>query len=48
MSKNTIEEAKELVREGESPFWVRFEVEKENQMVLGYMGSPLVRVSTWK
>ncbi|XWS53368.1 hypothetical protein CRYUN_Cryun11dG0151500 [Craigia yunnanensis] len=41
-------EARELVREGESSYWVRTEGEDNNQMVLGYMGAPLVRVSSWR
>ncbi|KAJ4725526.1 nodulation-signaling pathway 2 protein-like [Melia azedarach] len=47
LSPDTILEAKELVREGESPFWVRTERENENQMILGYMGTALVEVSSW-
>ena len=41
-------EARELVKEGESSYWVRTEGEDNNQMVLGYMGAPLVRVSSWR
>ncbi|KAL5817252.1 hypothetical protein ACOSQ3_025630 [Xanthoceras sorbifolium] len=48
MSKDNVQEAKDLVREGESLYWVRTEGEIENQMVLGYMGTPLVRVSSWR
>ncbi|KAJ4840514.1 hypothetical protein Tsubulata_000456 [Turnera subulata] len=48
MRKESLLEAKELVREGESMYWVNIEGVKANQMVLGYMGTPLVKVSCWR
>ncbi|KAK2643345.1 hypothetical protein Ddye_025108 [Dipteronia dyeriana] len=47
MSRDHVQEAKELVREGESLYWVSTEGDSENQLVLGYMGTPLVRFSSW-
>ncbi|KDP45773.1 hypothetical protein JCGZ_17380 [Jatropha curcas] len=41
-------EAKELVREEESFYWVSFEGVKHNQMVLGYMETPVTKVSSWR
>lgn len=46
--KDNLMEAKELVREGESFYWVSIEGVTENQMLLGYMGTPLVKVSSWR
>ncbi|XWS29052.1 hypothetical protein CRYUN_Cryun25bG0123700 [Craigia yunnanensis] len=48
MSWENYLEERELMREGESSYWVRTEGEDNNQMVLGYMGAPLVRVSSWR
>ncbi|XVE58990.1 hypothetical protein DITRI_Ditri05aG0008200 [Diplodiscus trichospermus] len=48
MSWENYVEARELVKEGESSYWVRTEGEDNNQIVLGYMGAPLVRVSSWR
>ncbi|XP_021603883.1 protein NODULATION SIGNALING PATHWAY 2 [Manihot esculenta] len=48
MRNDNVLEAKELVREGESSYWVRIEGVKQNQMVLGYRGTPLVKVSSWR
>ncbi|PSS14188.1 Nodulation-signaling pathway 2 protein [Actinidia chinensis var. chinensis] len=47
MSIDTVAEAKELVREGDSLYWIGTEGESENQVVLCFLGSPLVRVSSW-
>ncbi|PSR95043.1 Nodulation-signaling pathway 2 protein [Actinidia chinensis var. chinensis] len=47
MSRDTVAEAKELVREGDSLYWIGTEGEIENQVVLCFLGTPLVRVSTW-
>ncbi|XVF05784.1 hypothetical protein REPUB_Repub05bG0202300 [Reevesia pubescens] len=47
MSWENYLEARELVREGKSSYWVKTG-EDNNQMVLGYMGAPLVRVSSWR
>ncbi|KAF2292053.1 hypothetical protein GH714_002189 [Hevea brasiliensis] len=46
--KDNLLEAKELVREGESSYYVDIEGVTQNQMVLGYMGTPLVKVSSWR
>ncbi|KAK0606450.1 hypothetical protein LWI29_037909 [Acer saccharum] len=48
MSRDHVQEAKELVREGESLYWVSTEGDSENQLVLGYMGTPLIRFSSWR
>ncbi|XVF46212.1 hypothetical protein PTKIN_Ptkin03bG0009200 [Pterospermum kingtungense] len=48
MSWENYVEAKELIKEGESSYWVRTEGDDNNQMVMGYMGAPLVRVSSWR
>ncbi|KAL6003165.1 hypothetical protein ACLOJK_023388 [Asimina triloba] len=47
LSKNCLVEAKELVREGTNPYAVKLEGECENEMVLEWKGSPLVRVYAW-
>ncbi|XAR60763.1 hypothetical protein NMG60_11034258 [Bertholletia excelsa] len=47
MSRDSIEEARELVREGDSLYWIRTEGENQNQAVLCFLGAPLVRVSCW-
>ncbi|CAK9150425.1 unnamed protein product [Ilex paraguariensis] len=47
LSKEILIEAKEMVKEGESSFEVRVEGHNENDMVLAWRGTPLVRVSTW-
>ncbi|WRX31693.1 Transcription factor GRAS - like 10 [Theobroma cacao] len=43
LSRENYLEARELVSEGESSYWVRTDGEDNNQMVLGYMGAPLAR-----
>ncbi|CAN0879677.1 Protein NODULATION SIGNALING PATHWAY 2 [Linum grandiflorum] len=50
VSKKSLEEAKEMVKERQTAFGVRIGgEEKENQMVLEWNGTPLVRVSSiWK
>lgn len=48
LNKDGVDEVKELVRQGESQYWVRNEAENGNEMVLGYMGIPLVGFSSWK
>ncbi|XP_065881998.1 protein NODULATION SIGNALING PATHWAY 2-like [Euphorbia lathyris] len=48
MTEENVGEAKELVKEGESYFWVNIEGLKHNQMVLGYKGTPLIKVSSWR
>ncbi|KAE8711541.1 putative Glutaredoxin family protein [Hibiscus syriacus] len=40
-------EATEVVSEGEGSYWVRVQGEENNQMVLGYMGAPMVTMSSW-
>ncbi|CAK7330489.1 unnamed protein product [Dovyalis caffra] len=47
MRKDNLMEAKELIRETESFYCASIEGVKENQMVLSYMGIPLVKVSSW-
>nr|XP_043638475.1 protein NODULATION SIGNALING PATHWAY 2-like [Erigeron canadensis] len=47
MSRESFNEARELVREGESPYEIRIEGQNGNEMVLEWKGTPLVRVSAW-
>lgn len=47
VSTDIVSEAKELVRDGDGLYWVGTEGEKENQVVLCFVGTPLVRVSSW-
>ncbi|XP_052185296.1 protein NODULATION SIGNALING PATHWAY 2-like [Diospyros lotus] len=47
VSNDVILEAKQLVREGNSPYWIRSEGQSENQVLLCFLGTPLVRVSSW-
>ncbi|MBA0554834.1 hypothetical protein Golob_013914 [Gossypium lobatum] len=47
MSWENYLEAEELVRQAEGSCWVKTEGQNNNEMVLGYMGAPLVRVSSW-
>ncbi|KAL8262345.1 hypothetical protein R6Q59_026394 [Mikania micrantha] len=47
MSKESWNEARELVKEGESSYGIRIEGENGNEMVLEWSGVPLVRVSAW-
>ncbi|WCJ34657.1 GRAS family transcription factor [Euphorbia peplus] len=48
MTQENVVEGKELVKEGESYFWVNIEGLNHNQMVLGYKGTPLIKVSSWR
>ncbi|KAK9073044.1 hypothetical protein SSX86_007366 [Deinandra increscens subsp. villosa] len=47
MSRESLNEARELVKEGESPYGIRTEGENGNEMVLEWSGIPLVKVSAW-
>ncbi|GJT49688.1 nodulation-signaling pathway 2 protein-like protein [Tanacetum coccineum] len=47
LSKESLNEARELVKEGESPYGIRIEGENGKEMVLEWNGTPLVRVSAW-
>lgn len=47
VSTDIVSEAKELVRYGDGLYRVGTEGEKENQVVLCFVGTPLVRVSSW-
>ncbi|CAH1445970.1 unnamed protein product [Lactuca virosa] len=47
MSRESWNEVRELVKEGESMYKVRVEGGNENEMVLEWNGIPLVRVSAW-
>ncbi|XAR68777.1 hypothetical protein NMG60_11000141 [Bertholletia excelsa] len=47
VSKDSLMEAKEMVREEESPYGVWIEGDNNNDMVLAWRGVPLVRVSRW-
>ncbi|XP_044505374.1 protein NODULATION SIGNALING PATHWAY 2-like [Mangifera indica] len=46
LSKYNLMEAKELVSEGNSLYWVKNT--GENEMVLGFVGTSLVKVSSWR
>ncbi|XP_044506730.1 protein NODULATION SIGNALING PATHWAY 2-like [Mangifera indica] len=46
LSQDNLMEAKELVSEGNSLYWVKNTI--ENEMVLGCMGTSLVKVSSWR
>lgn len=47
-SKTSLAEAKELVKDGVSPYGVRIEGEKKNEMVMEWNGTSMVRVCCWK
>nr|GMC91976.1 nodulation-signaling pathway 2 protein-like [Ipomoea batatas] len=47
LSTENLVHAKELVGERESPYRVRIEEQKQNEMILEWRGTPLIRVSTW-
>lgn len=47
ISKGIIEEAKELTREESAIYCIRTEGENENELILSYKDTPLVRVSSW-
>ncbi|KAI3759903.1 hypothetical protein L1987_50288 [Smallanthus sonchifolius] len=47
MSKESWNEARELVKEGESLYGIRIEGENGNAMVLEWSGIPVARVSAW-
>ncbi|EYU41942.1 hypothetical protein ABFS82_10G011900 [Erythranthe guttata] len=47
ISQENLAEAKVMVNERESSYSVRIEKLRENEMVLQWKGTPLVRVSTW-
>ncbi|KAL5580679.1 hypothetical protein UlMin_013121 [Ulmus minor] len=47
MSKENLMEAQELVKEREDLYHVRI-TDNRNELVLDYMGTPLVRVSSWR
>ncbi|KAK9291044.1 hypothetical protein L1049_009228 [Liquidambar formosana] len=47
LSKESLLEAKVMVQEGESSYRVTFEEDRENEMVLQWRGTPLVKFSTW-
>ncbi|KAI3781582.1 hypothetical protein L2E82_11600 [Cichorium intybus] len=48
LSKESVMEAKEMVRESQSSFKIRVEGKNENEMILEWRGTPLVRVSAWR
>nr|GMC95409.1 nodulation-signaling pathway 2 protein-like [Ipomoea batatas] len=47
LSTESLVQAKELVGERESPYRVSIEEQKQNEMILEWRGTPLIRVSTW-
>ncbi|PSS32707.1 Nodulation-signaling pathway 2 protein [Actinidia chinensis var. chinensis] len=48
LTEENLTEAKEMMAEGKSLFTVRIEAQKQNEMVLEWRGTSLVRVSTWR
>ncbi|KVI11392.1 Transcription factor GRAS [Cynara cardunculus var. scolymus] len=48
LSKESLAEAKEMVKGRESSYKIKVEGQNGNEMVLEYRGAPLVRVSAWK
>ncbi|KAF2288493.1 hypothetical protein GH714_007908 [Hevea brasiliensis] len=48
VNNQSLMEAKEMVRQGETPYEVRTEGENNNEMVLEWKGTPLLRVSSWR
>ncbi|KAL7585822.1 hypothetical protein Lser_V15G42806 [Lactuca serriola] len=48
MSMESRNEAREMVREGETPYKIRVEGDDHNEMVLEWREIPLVRVSAWR
>ena len=48
MSKESLMEAQEMVREGVSPYVVMVEDETNNEVVLEWRGIKLVKVSFWR
>ena len=48
VSQESLMEAKQMVREGESKYGVKIEGNNMNMMVLEWRGAPLVRVSAWR
>ncbi|KAL3531662.1 hypothetical protein ACH5RR_005183 [Cinchona calisaya] len=48
LSLESLLEAKEMVREGESLYGVRIEGDSYNEMVMDWRGIPMVRVSCWR
>ncbi|CDP06444.1 unnamed protein product [Coffea canephora] len=48
LSRESLMEAKEVVREGESLYGVRMQGESHNEMVMDWRGTPMVRVSCWR
>lgn len=47
VSQQNLLEAKEMAKEGETSYAIKTEGLNENEMILEWKGSPLVRVSTW-
>ncbi|KAK3032837.1 hypothetical protein RJ639_037014 [Escallonia herrerae] len=47
LSNESLIEAKEMVKEGDTSYRVKMEGQNDNEMVLEWRGTPLVRVSTW-
>ncbi|KAL7590773.1 hypothetical protein Lser_V15G39430 [Lactuca serriola] len=48
LSKESVIEAKEMVKESQSSYNIRVEGKNGNEMVLEWRGTPLVRVSCWR
>ncbi|XP_076903368.1 protein NODULATION SIGNALING PATHWAY 2-like [Bidens hawaiensis] len=48
LSRESLMEAKDMVKERESSYNIRVEGQNNNEMVLEWKGTPLVRVSAWR
>ncbi|KAK9054916.1 hypothetical protein SSX86_025995 [Deinandra increscens subsp. villosa] len=48
LSKESLMEAKEMVKKTHSSYNIRVEGQNNNEMVLEWRGTPLVRISVWK
>ncbi|KAK2972100.1 hypothetical protein RJ640_010263 [Escallonia rubra] len=48
VSKESLMEAKEMVREGQTLYGVRVDGKDNNELVLEWRGAPLVRISCWR
>ncbi|KAK1351588.1 nodulation-signaling pathway 2 protein-like [Heracleum sosnowskyi] len=48
VSEESLMEAKEMIKEGESPYGVKIKGECNNQLVLDWRGTELVKVSCWQ
>ena len=48
LSKNILMEIREVLRESEGSYQAKIEGQHDNELVLEYKGTQLLRFSTWK